>query len=105
MKLEISCLPDEYWWGGAIGDGIHMPFGKSHMERDLRTWFVNNQASASLMSSAGRYVYSKEPFHFQFHKGMLTVEGEELKIESLSKEGGNILITGEITGIFRSGFY
>lgn len=34
--------------------------------------------------------------------GKITVEGEELKIESLSKEGGNILITGEITGIFRS---
>ena len=34
--------------------------------------------------------------------GRITVEGEDLKIESLLKEGGNILISGEITGIFRS---
>ena len=34
--------------------------------------------------------------------GRITVEGDELKIQSLTKEDGNILITGEITGIFRS---
>ncbi len=34
--------------------------------------------------------------------GRITVEGDDLKIQSLTKEDGNILITGEITGIFRS---
>ena len=78
MKLEISCLPGEYWWGGAVGDGIRMPYAKKDMERDLNGWVLNNQASASLMSNTGRYVYSKEPFHFWVHEGLLTVEGEEL---------------------------
>lgn len=78
MKLEISCLVNEYWWGGAVGDGIRMPFGKQDVERDLNTWVLNNQSSASLMSNMGRYVYSKEPFRFQFHGGLLTVEGEDL---------------------------
>lgn len=34
--------------------------------------------------------------------GRVIVEGEDLKIESLDKNGGNILITGKITGFFRS---
>jgi len=34
--------------------------------------------------------------------GRVIVEGENLKIESLDKNGGNILITGNITGFFRS---
>ena len=32
--------------------------------------------------------------------GELTVEGCELKIESLTKENGEILITGKINGVF-----
>ena len=34
--------------------------------------------------------------------GRITVEGKGMKIESLTKEGGNILITGDISGIFCS---
>ena len=32
--------------------------------------------------------------------GNIGIEGKELKIESLTKEDGKILITGEISGIF-----
>ncbi len=34
--------------------------------------------------------------------GKITVEGDGLKIESLIKEGGKILITGDIFGIYRT---
>ena len=34
--------------------------------------------------------------------GRITVEGKGMKIESLTKEGGNILITGDISGIYCS---
>ena len=33
-------------------------------------------------------------------QGQLTIEGENLKIESLTKENGEILITGKICGLF-----
>jgi sporulation protein YabP len=33
--------------------------------------------------------------------GRLFIEGENLKIESLEKEGGSVLVTGEVRGIFR----
>jgi formylmethanofuran dehydrogenase subunit C len=34
--------------------------------------------------------------------GSVTVEGEELKIESLEKNGGFIVVTGKISGFFRT---
>ena len=34
--------------------------------------------------------------------GRIAVEGEELKIESLSRDSGEILICGQISGIFKS---
>ncbi len=34
--------------------------------------------------------------------GRIVIEGENMKIESLSKEGGNILIKGDINAILRS---
>lgn len=89
MKLELTCLPGEYWWGGATGDGICMPFGTEPFERDLRAWFFCNQASASLMSSFGRYIYSREPFGFRFQDGVLTVEGENL----ISGQAGDTLFS------------
>lgn len=35
-------------------------------------------------------------------KGKITVEGAELKIESLEKQGGNLIIRGEISGVYAS---
>ena len=35
--------------------------------------------------------------------GRIYVEGIDMKIESLEKDGGNIFITGEIKGIFKEG--
>ena len=32
--------------------------------------------------------------------GKISVEGQDLKIQSLIKESGEILVTGEITGVF-----
>ena len=34
--------------------------------------------------------------------GRITVEGNELKIESLEKESGNVIVSGDISGVFRS---
>ncbi len=34
--------------------------------------------------------------------GSITVEGDSLKIESLIKDGGKILIKGDISGIFKT---
>ncbi len=33
--LEIALLPGERWWGGAVDDGVHMPFGREPFTRAL----------------------------------------------------------------------
>ena len=33
--LEIALLPGERWWGGAVDDGVHMPFGGAPFTRAL----------------------------------------------------------------------
>lgn len=46
--------------------------------------------------------FDEETVNLQTDLGRLTVEGSGLRIENLSKESKNILITGEISGLFYS---
>ena len=44
--------------------------------------------------------FDEEYLSLSTHCGTISVEGHELKIESLTKEDEKIMITGEINGIF-----
>ena len=44
--------------------------------------------------------FGEEYLTLNTSQGQLTIEGENLKIESLTKENGEILITGKICGLF-----
>ncbi|MDF2939024.1 MAG: glycoside hydrolase [Paenibacillaceae bacterium] len=95
-ELMIHILPDEYWWGGRAADGCNMPYDDAGLfQADLNVNHGGNQASPLLISSKGRYVWSEEPFAFQFKEGTLLVSGD--------KEQG--LLTGEgyetLRGVFR----
>ena len=71
---------DEYFYGGAINDGIHMPFDiNSEYSIDLNVWHSGNQATSILFSSKGTIFYSKYPFKFEFNRGVLTIDGKEIK--------------------------
>ncbi|GGD97015.1 glycoside hydrolase family 31 protein [Paenibacillus nasutitermitis] len=75
-KLEIERSPGEFWWGGNIDDGIHMPLGELDHARDLISEARNNQAVPLLLSNKGRYIWSEEPFRFELAEGRLTLEIE-----------------------------
>lgn len=85
-ELKIKVLENECWWGGAIDDGVIMPFGNKDHSRDLSTHFDMNQAVPLLISSKGRYVWSEEPFAYCFKKGELSITS---KIKSLEFGEGN----------------
>ena len=93
-RLEI--LPNEFWWGGAVNDGVKMPFGPSY-NRDLRRDHGGNQASPLLLSSYGRYIWSNEPFAV-----CIEDEGDRLNIEL----EGSHFISGQgcdnLAGAFRA---
>ncbi|HEU5487094.1 MAG TPA: glycoside hydrolase family 31 protein, partial [Microlunatus sp.] len=84
------------WWGGAVADGLAMPFGGAAHQRDLA---VNagvlddptdgaNQSAPLLVSSTGRYVWSGRPFDFAFDgAGRLTIAGEQVVVD---RSGGSL---------------
>lgn len=72
---KLKLFTNECWWGGATNAGTEMPF-RSGATYDLRDENYGNQASPFLISSAGRYVWSEEPFRFHFKDRSLTVEGK-----------------------------
>ncbi|NOU79460.1 glycoside hydrolase [Paenibacillus sp. LMG 31459] len=84
----IKLLPGEYWWGGRTADGRSMPYGLTLFKADLDENHNGNQACPLLISSRGRYLWSEEPFEFQFEPDYLTVAG---KGELIIGEGYNSL--------------
>lgn len=61
----VKLLPNEYWWGGAISDGIYMPYGSKDFEAKLNPNTSPNQAAPFLVSTKGRYLWSDQPFDFK----------------------------------------
>jgi hypothetical protein len=85
--MRVSVKADEWWWGGAVADGQEMPFGTVAHRRNLATsaGFADddnsgsNQSAPLLVSSAGPYVWSDQPFSFAFDgDGGLELDGDDI---------------------------
>ena len=82
MKTEIKLLPNECFYGGAVNDGIYMPY-KSGFSRDLRVWHAGNQATSALISNKGRIIYSLKPFYYEFTENSVITQGEGITLKSV----------------------
>ncbi|TYP79094.1 glycoside hydrolase family 31 protein [Paenibacillus methanolicus] len=89
-RLIVQRLEGEYWWGGDIEDGIRMPFGEERHTRDLIREGRSNQAVPFLVSSLGRYIWSEEPFRFEFDPDELVVECEAGSSARLGEGHGSL---------------
>ena len=80
MIINYKLLDDEVFFGGAINDGIYMPFDKeTTYEIDMNIWHSGNQASALIFSNKGKIYYSVRPMKIKFEKGNLTLDGHDIK--------------------------
>lgn len=70
----IPLWNNEAWWGGAVQDGVFMPYGDAPYRFDLRPKIAGNQAVPLLVSSRGRYVWSPRAFAFRFQDRTLVIE-------------------------------
>jgi alpha-glucosidase (family GH31 glycosyl hydrolase) len=76
LPNKISLLKNEYWWGGRTADGIDMPFSdKSSHRVELHTDLRYNQGMPFLLSSRGRYLWSDQPFTYEFLDGAIILNG------------------------------
>ncbi|RPI33849.1 MAG: glycoside hydrolase, partial [Chloroflexota bacterium] len=74
-KIERKLLPGEHWWGGLTRHGDRMPFNAdSSYRQSLYQNLMGNQGCPLLVSSRGRYIWSEEPFTFEFKGGWLVIE-------------------------------
>ena len=64
-KSKIDVLKGEKWWGVFVTGEQMMPLEKPFPQTDLSTW-VKSQATPFLVSSRGRYIWSREPFKIEF---------------------------------------
>jgi hypothetical protein len=71
---KIPITPGEKWWGGAVNDGIKMPFEAGY-SYDMYGNLKGNQAQPLLLSNQGRIIWSEAPFKF-------TISDNEIILES-----------------------
>lgn len=75
-SLFVPHRPGEGWWGGLNDDGLHMPFGRAPLSRDLARDLSGNQGAPLLLSDQGRYLWSDAPFAFEVDGTGLRLRGE-----------------------------
>lgn len=80
-KQTIKLLDGEYWWGGAVEDGVKMPYADKDFSRDLNPIATSNQAAPFLVSSKGRYVWCEEPFNITLENNVLTLISQDAPIQ------------------------
>ncbi len=73
---EMPLLPGEFWWGGAVSDGIQTPFGDTLFSRNLNN-LDENQGIPLLISNKGRYIWCNSPFTFKFEDNTLAIDSSE----------------------------
>ena len=93
MKLTIDYLEEERFFGGAVNDGIFMPYSAG-FSRDLRVWHAGNQASSFLLSDRGRAIYSQKPFKYEFvvHRSVtaMRISVFEISYHRLARSGATL---------------
>ncbi len=77
---SIAVADGEYWWGGITDTGRYAPLSTSSLEYDLYHNYNGNQGNPLLVSNKGRYIWSDEPFVFQFVDGVICISDASAEI-------------------------
>ena len=98
-KSKIDVLKGEKWWGVFVTGEQMMPLEKPFPQTDLSTW-VKSQATPFLVSSRGRYIWSREPFKIEFTGSGFLIDSPVEQVEAVARRFGR-LIWYVVTAIFR----
>ena len=70
MTYYLTCLPNEFWWGGAVAQGMEMPLSAaSDYELNGTINRTDNQYNALFVSSRGRYLFAEHGCILRFEAG------------------------------------
>jgi len=89
---EIKSLPNEKWYGAytakafcntPLKDLTFQPYLPTEKRKDLTIDNRGNQVVPLLISNMGRYVWSNDPFAFEFKDGDLIIYSDVEKVQAL----------------------
>lgn len=85
-QTRVAVQKGEQWFGGAVNDAHLMPF-RSGYSLDMLGNTRGNQAVPLLISTTGRFIWSEEPFKFEFVPGAIIISeySTKLTIDSIGK--------------------
>ncbi len=65
----IVIQKEERWWAGVISESHRMPLHNADYSFDSYADTAGNQVQPLLLSNQGRYIWSEDPFRFEFTNG------------------------------------
>jgi alpha-glucosidase len=93
FSSTIKSLPNEKWYGAytakaycntPLKDITFLPYAANEKKKDLRIDNRGNQAAPLLTSNKGRYVWSDEPFVFEFINNDLIITSDFEQVQAIS---------------------
>ncbi|MDD3108118.1 MAG: glycoside hydrolase family 31 protein [Alistipes sp.] len=82
-QTEIEVLKGEQWWGVFVAGEQQMPLSTPFPQTDLSTWVKSNVAPF-LVSSRGRYIWSKIPFKIEFTGESILIDSPMEEVEAVA---------------------
>lgn len=70
-QAAVKVAPDERWWAGVISQSHLMPLHDKDYSFDSYEDVAGNQVQPLLLSDHGRYIWSDDPFRFEFRGGAI----------------------------------
>ncbi len=78
MNFSVTIKEDEFWWGGAVNEGIRMPLDKNSVYTlDCRVNETYNQMNPLWVSSQGRYLFVEGNFLFEVKEGEIRIDNAD----------------------------
>ncbi|MDR1906155.1 MAG: glycoside hydrolase family 31 protein [Clostridiales bacterium] len=81
FSLEFDMLPNEYWYGGQIGDGVQMPVNAERVHKNNSVSGFGDQSTPFFISNKGRYIWSDDGYIISFDKGRVKAESDAAEIK------------------------
>lgn len=79
----IAIENGEKWYGAITALGNQMPFPSTFAKQSLFRANYNNQTVPFMVSNFGRYIYSNEPFDFEFKDGMILITNSNETLQAV----------------------
>lgn len=81
-RTVLKIAHDERWWAGVISQSHLMPLHDISYSFNSYGDTAGNQVQPLLISNQGRYIWSEDPFRFEFHDGAIYLSSRNDSVQT-----------------------